>query len=230
MFPDLYVTRYLCSPVSMFPGSMLPDPYVSRSYVPRSLCSPIPMFPSTYVPRYLSSPSFFFGGGGEMEVWGVLEQFVDKIGRVVSFFKMVATATLEDLFCSLSDRTRCVFNITFPMTSRMRTLFYPPPDEVGAGVGLRLSGGPDVRPSVCLYAFPFRSRSVDGFLQFCTHTSHRGCRCAFWGLWNFNYLNGRPSAIISLNMPDIWPHFVLFLEHISGTHGRIHFILHTHIS
>ena len=206
MFPDLYVPQYLCSPVSMFP-----DPYV-----PRSLCSPIPMFPSTYLPRYLSSPSFFWGGGGGWrEVWGVLEQFVDIIGRLAFFFKMVATATLEDLFCSLFDRKRYVFNITFPMTSRTRTLFLTPcflsPAWRSWGGGRPTSVRSSWCSAVCL--------SI-------AHTSHRGCRCAFW---NFNYLNGRPSAIISFNMPDIWPHFVLFLEHISETHGWIHFILHTHI-
>ena len=57
------------------------------TYVPRYLCSPVPIFPEC----------FFFGGGGEKEAWGVLEQFVDKIGRLVFFFKMVAPATLEDL-------------------------------------------------------------------------------------------------------------------------------------
>ena len=203
----------------MFPGSMFPDPYVPRSYVSRSLCSPIPMFPSTYVSRYLCSPvpifpEFFFWGGGR-EVWGVLEQFVDIIGRLAFFFKMVATATLEDLFCSLFERKRCVFNITFPMTSRTRTLFQTPsflsPAWRSWGGGRLTSVRSSWCSAVCL--------SV-------AHTSHRGCRCAFW---NFNYLNGRPSAIISFNVPDIWPHFVLFLEQISVTHRWIHFILHTHI-
>ena len=101
MFPSIYVPQsvcapVLCSPIPMFPGPMFPGPYV-----PQSLCSPVPMFPYIYVPPYLYSPSFFFfGGGGGRK--GVLEQFVDKIGRLASFFKMVATATLEDLFCSLS--------------------------------------------------------------------------------------------------------------------------------
>ena len=35
-----YVSRYLCSPVPMFPESMFPG-----AYVPRYLCSPVPMFP-----------------------------------------------------------------------------------------------------------------------------------------------------------------------------------------
>ena len=69
----------------------------------------------------------------------------------------------------------------------------------------------DVRPAVPLSAFRFRSRSwkpLDGFLYFCTHTSRRGCRCTFWGWWNFTILNDRPWTIISFNMPDIWPHIV----------------------
>ena len=39
----------------------------------------------------------------------------------------------------------------------------------------------------CLSAFRFRS-----------------CRCAFWGLWTFTYLNGRLSPISNSNMPDFW--------------------------
>ena len=35
-----YVSRYLCSPVPMFPEPMFPG-----AYVPRYLCSPVPMFP-----------------------------------------------------------------------------------------------------------------------------------------------------------------------------------------
>ena len=35
-----YVSRYLCSPVTMFPEPMFPG-----TYVPRYLCSPVPMFP-----------------------------------------------------------------------------------------------------------------------------------------------------------------------------------------
>ena len=35
-----YVSRYLCSPVPMFPEHMFPG-----AYVPRYLCSPVPMFP-----------------------------------------------------------------------------------------------------------------------------------------------------------------------------------------
>ena len=35
-----YVSRYLCSPVLMFPEPMFPG-----AYVPRYLCSPVPMFP-----------------------------------------------------------------------------------------------------------------------------------------------------------------------------------------
>ena len=35
-----YVSRYLCSPVPMFPEPMFPG-----TYVPRYLCSPVPMFP-----------------------------------------------------------------------------------------------------------------------------------------------------------------------------------------
>ena len=51
-----YVSRYLCSPVPMFPEPMFPG-----AYVPRYLCSPVPMFPEpmfpgAYVPRYLCSP------------------------------------------------------------------------------------------------------------------------------------------------------------------------------
>ena len=58
--PQCYVSRSLCSPVSMFP-----DPYVPRSYVPRYLdftviCSPVSMFPSIYVPRSLCSPILSF--------------------------------------------------------------------------------------------------------------------------------------------------------------------------
>ena len=34
-----YVSRYLCSPVPMFPEPMFPG-----AYVPRYLCSPVPMF------------------------------------------------------------------------------------------------------------------------------------------------------------------------------------------
>ena len=34
------VSRYLCSPVPMFPEPMFPG-----AYVPRDLCSPVPMFP-----------------------------------------------------------------------------------------------------------------------------------------------------------------------------------------
>ena len=55
--------------------------------------------------------------------------------------------------------------------------------------------------------FRFRSRSrkpMGGFLLYCTHTSLRGCRCAFGGLWTLTYLNGRPLAIINFNVPDIW--------------------------
>ena len=147
MFPSLYVPRFLCSPVLCSPVSIFPSLYVPWFYVPQSLCSPVlcspvPMFPNPYVPQYLCSPIpmfpvtylprvFFWGGEGE--VWGVLEQFVDKIGRVASFFKMVATVTLEDLSCSLFDRKRCVFNITFPMTSRMRTFLSPAWRSWGGG-------------------------------------------------------------------------------------------------
>ena len=51
-----YVSRYLCSPVPMFPEPMFPG-----AYVPRYLCSPVPMFPEpmfpgAYVPRYRCSP------------------------------------------------------------------------------------------------------------------------------------------------------------------------------
>ena len=35
-----YVSRYLCSPVPMFPEPMFPG-----AYVPRYLCSPVPVFP-----------------------------------------------------------------------------------------------------------------------------------------------------------------------------------------
>ena len=35
-----YVSRYLCSPVPMFPEPVFPG-----AYVPRYLCSPVPMFP-----------------------------------------------------------------------------------------------------------------------------------------------------------------------------------------
>ena len=54
-----YVSRVLCSPGPMFPGS----------YVLRVLCSPGPMFPGSYVPRVLCSPGPMFpgsyvGGGG----------------------------------------------------------------------------------------------------------------------------------------------------------------------
>ena len=160
MFPDLYVPQYLCSPVSMFPGSMFPHPYVPRSYVSRSLCSPIPMFPSTYVPQlvYLCSPGtylpqliiiniFFFGGGG------VLEQFVDKIG----FLFQDCRHCHFRRFILFTFRQKEVCNITFPMTSRMRTLFLtsflsPAPRSWG-GSGPMSSGCPAVRPSVCLYAF-----------------------------------------------------------------------------
>ena len=48
----LYVPRYICSPVPIFPGT----------YVPRYLYSPVPMFPGTYVPRYLCSPVPTFPG------------------------------------------------------------------------------------------------------------------------------------------------------------------------
>ena len=41
----------------------------------------------------------------------MLEQFVDKVGRLASFFKMVANTTLEDLSRSLFDRKRCVVSL-----------------------------------------------------------------------------------------------------------------------
>ena len=39
-----YVSRYLCSPVPMFPEPMFPG---------ASRCSPVPMFPGTDVPRFV---------------------------------------------------------------------------------------------------------------------------------------------------------------------------------
>ena len=47
MFPGTYVSRYLCFPVPVFPGTDVP-----RTYVPRCLCSPVFMFPGTDVPRF----------------------------------------------------------------------------------------------------------------------------------------------------------------------------------
>ena len=115
MFPSIYVPQSLCSPVlcspiPMFPGPMFPVPMFPNPYVPQYLCSPIglPMFP-----RYLSSPTyfyyyflllFFFLGGGR-ECWNNL------LTKLASFFKIVATATLEDLFCSHFDRKRCVISL-----------------------------------------------------------------------------------------------------------------------
>ena len=46
MFPGTYALRYLCSPVSMFPGIYIPR------YVPMF---PEPMFPGTYVPRFTAN-------------------------------------------------------------------------------------------------------------------------------------------------------------------------------
>ena len=51
----------------------------------------------------------------------------------------------------------------------------------------------DVRSVVRTSAFCFGGRSqkpVGGFLSFCTHTSPRVCKCAFWVLRNSTYLNG----------------------------------------
>ena len=178
MFPDLYVPRsyvlqYLCSPVSMFLGSMFPDPYVPRSYVPRSLCSPIPMFPSTYVPRYLCSPvpifpEFFFKGG---------EGGIRSIGTICRQNLKISFLFQDGRHCHLrrfilfTFRQKEVCSITFPMTSRMRTLFLTqsflsPARQSWGGVGLC----PSCCSAVCL-SVRVRSRSVDGF---CTHTSLRG--------------------------------------------------------
>ena len=62
MFPGAYVPRYrcspnLCSPVPMFPEPMFPGAYVPRYRCSPNLCSLVPMFPGTYVPRYRCSPN-----------------------------------------------------------------------------------------------------------------------------------------------------------------------------
>ena len=209
---------------------MFPSIYVPRFYVPRSLCSPIlcspvpcspiPMFPSrpTYVPRYLCSPvpifpKFFFLGGGEGGMrsvgticWQNLKiRFLFQDGRHCHLRRFILFTFYQKDVC----------NITFPMTSRMITLFLTPSFLTPArrswgGVGLY------VCPAVLLFGRLFVCTRFDSgadlwvdFLNFAhTHPlGGDGCRCAFWILWNFNYLNGRPSAIISFNMPDIWPHF-----------------------
>ena len=140
MFPSLYFPRSLCSPVLCSPVSMFPSLYVPQFYVPRSLCSqvlcsPVPMFTNPYVPQYLCSPIpmfpgtylllVFFFGGWERGVWGVLEQFVDEIGRLAPFFQDGRHCHLRQ-FILVTLRQKEVCNITFPMTSRMRTLFLTP--------------------------------------------------------------------------------------------------------
>ena len=185
MFPSLYVPRYLCSPVLCSPVSVFPSLYVPRFYAPRSLCSPVlcspvPMFPNPYVPQYLCSPIsmfprtyilrvFFFGGGGGRK--GVLEQFVDKIGRLASFFKMVATATLEDLFCSLSTEGGVRYHFSNDIShENVISVFYPPPDKVGAGVGLCPSGCPFCCSAVCLSVRFSIPEQICGWISLILHT------------------------------------------------------------
>ena len=69
-----------------------------------------------------------------------------------------------------------------------RISFLSPARRSGGGGYWRRLICPSVRLSVPpsrvrMSAFRFRSRTwlpVHGFLQFLTHTSLRGCRCAFW--------------------------------------------------
>ena len=94
---------------------------------------------------------------------------------------------------------------------------------------LECQAGRPTRP-VRLSAFRFQSRprkSVDGFPQFWTSTSLRRCRCAFWSFWNFSHSNGRPSAIISCDMPNFWPHFVS-CEDLGNTWVYFIHIAHAH--
>ena len=164
MFPSLYVLRSLCSPVRCSQVSMFPSLYVPRFYVPRSLCSPVlcspvPMFPNPYVPQYLCSPIpmfpgtylprvFFWGGGGRgryEECWNNLLTKFDK--RLATFFKMFATATLEDLFCSFFDRKRWVISIfqwhlAWNVISDTK-FFIPRPTKLGRCRPM------SVRPSCC---------------------------------------------------------------------------------
>ena len=96
------------------------------------------------------------------------------------------------------------------------------PTKLRPGIGI----ASNVRPNRRLSAFRFRSRSwkpVDGFFNV-AHTH------PLWGLdvpfGVFTYLNGRPSAIISFNMPDFWPHSVSSAD---LQPWWIYFIWHTHI-
>ena len=79
--------------------------------------------------------------------------------------------------------------------------FHPSPGEVSAGwYGIALDVwlfGPS--------AFRFRSRSRKPISWFFSIAyTDPGCGCVLWGLWTSIYLNSRPSAIITFNMPNIW--------------------------
>ena len=264
MFPSLHVLRSLCSPVLCSPVSMFPSLYAPRFYVPRSLCSPVlcspvPMFPNPYVPQYLCSPIpmfpgtylprvFFWGGGGEegMRSVGTICWQHLKIGYL---FQDVRHCHLRR-FILFIFRQKEVGNITFPITSCMKRyfwhqVFYPPPDEAGAVEAVLWR---PVRPAVLLFGRLLVCTRFDSgedlwmdFFNFArTHPlGGDGCRCAFRSLWNFNYLNGRPSAIISFNIPVTWPHFVSRADlgnpwvdpfHIAHTHPLggvdVHFGVH----
>ena len=74
----------------------------------------------------------------------------------------------------------------------------------------RTAGHPARSPSV---RFRFRSKSrkpMDGFF-FILHTLIPIFGVYMWllGFSNFTYIFGRLSAIISIDMPDFWPHFCL---------------------
>ena len=66
-------------------------------------------------------------------------------------------------------------------------IFYPPPGEVGVIASPRMSGG------LSVFRLGSRSQKPMGDFFHIAHTQP--------------YLNGRPSAIINFNMPDIWQRF-----------------------
>ena len=69
-----------------------------------------------------------------------------------------------------------------PFRAMTRTIVLFPARR-GWGGGLWRRPLRSARPTLCLLAFPFQepiSEYTWGIISYCTHISHRGCRCAFW--------------------------------------------------